>query len=318
MPGFEHASLVMQPDGSLEIRVGVQSHGQGMETTLAQIASEILSIAPEHIIVRHGDTGLSPYSTGTYASRAIVMTGGAVAVGCEKLADRLRAIAAHMMQCRPHEVTLTNGVLSGPISTMTIAETAGIWHFRPFELPEDLLREGLEVIGSFRPEGDKGPFSYAAHAARVAVDYELGTVEVLDYVAVDDCGVRVNPMIVEGQILGGIAQGIGTAIYEEVPFDDQAQPLATTFGDYSVPAGSEIPRIRLAHMETPSPYTRFGVKGVGEGGAIAPPAAIVNAINNALMPLGAEVLSVPATPQRILDAVFAAQERPTENEKGAI
>ncbi len=309
MPGFEQAALLLQPDGSLEIRVGVQSHGQGMETTLAQVASEILGIDPEHVVVRHGDTGRSPYSTGTYASRAMVMTGGAVAVGCEKLANRLRAIAAHMMQCSPEDVRLVSGELKGPISSMTIAEIAGVWHFRPFELPEELLREGLEVTGGYRPEGDKGPFAYAAHAARVAVDPELGTVEILDYVSVDDCGTRVNPMIVDGQVLGGIAQGIGTALYEEVPFDEQAQPLATNFGDYSVPAGSEIPRIRLAHIETPSPHTRFGVKGVGEGGTIAPPAAIVNAINDALKPLGAEVSAVPATPRRVLEAIFAAQDQ---------
>ena len=309
MPGFEQAALLMQPDGTLEIRVGVQSHGQGMETTLAQIANEVLGLDPERVIVRHGDTGRSPYSTGTYASRAVVMTGGAVAVACEKLVERLCAIAAHLMQCKPTDVRLIDGELVGPSGSMLIAEAAQAWHFRPFELPEELLRDGLEVTGGYRPAGDKGPFSYAAHAARVAVDPELGTVEVLDYVAVDDCGVRVNPMIVDGQILGGIAQGIGTALYEEVPFDDQAQPLATTFGDYSVPAGSEIPLIRLAHMETPSPYTKFGVKGVGEGGAIGPPAAIVNAINNALTPFSAEVLSVPATPKRVLEAIFDAQDR---------
>jgi carbon-monoxide dehydrogenase large subunit len=309
MPGFEQAAALMQPDGSLEIRIGVQSHGQGMETTMAQIASEVLGISPDRVIIRHGDTGRSPYSTGTYASRAIVMTGGAVAAACDKLATRLCEIAAHMMQCNSKDVTLKGGVLSGPGATMTIEEVATIWHFRPFELPEQLLRDGLEVTGGFRPEGDKAPFSYAAHAAKVAVDPELGIVELLDYVAVDDCGVRVNPMIVDGQILGGIAQGIGTGLYEEVPFDDQGQPTATTFGDYSVPAGSEIPLIRLAHMETPSPYTRFGVKGVGEGGAIGPPAAIVNAINNALMTLGAEISAVPATPERVLAAIFAAQDR---------
>lgn len=309
MPGFEQAAALMQPDGSLEIRVGVQSHGQGMETTMAQIASEVIGISPERVIIRHGDTGRSPYSTGTYASRAIVMTGGAVAAACDKLVTRLCEIAAHMMQCNAQDVTLKGGVLAGPGATMTIEEVATIWHFRPFELPEHLLRDGLEVTGGFRPEGDKAPFSYAAHAAKVAVDPELGIVELLDYVAVDDCGVRVNPMIVDGQILGGIAQGIGTGLYEEVPFDDQGQPTATTFGDYSVPAGSEIPLIRLAHMETPSPYTRFGVKGIGEGGAIGPPAAIVNAINNALMPLGAEISAVPATPERVLAAIFAAQDR---------
>lgn len=317
MPGFEQAAALMQPDGSLEIRVGVQSHGQGMETTLAQIASEVLGIDPHRVSVRHGDTALSPYSTGTYASRAVVMTGGAVAAAADKLAFKLREIAAHMMQCTADDVRLEAGELVGPGASMTIEEAAVIWHFRPFDLPEELLRDGLEVTGGYRPDGDRAPFAYAAHAARVAVDPELGTVEVLDYVAVDDCGTRVNPMIVDGQVLGGVAQGIGTALFEEVPFDDQGQPLATTFGDYSVPAASEIPMIRLDHMETRSPYTRFGVKGVGEGGAIAPPAAVVNAINDALRSTGAELCAVPATPRRVLQAIFDAQDRAAGKKEAA-
>ena len=316
MPGFEQAAAIMQPDGSLELRVGVQSHGQGMETTLAQIANEVLGIDPDRVMVRHGDTARSPYSTGTYASRAVVMTGGAVAVACERIAEKLREIAAHLMQLgSPNDVMLKDGLLTAPGGTsMTIDEAAHIWHFRPFDLPEAILADGLEVTGGFRPVGDQGPFAYAAHAAQVAVDLELGTVEILDYAAVDDCGVRVNPMIVEGQILGGIVQGIGTGLYEEVPFDAEGQPLSTTFGDYSVPTAAEIPLIRLDHSETPSPHTRYGVKGVGEGGAIAPPAAIVNAINNALMSIGAEVRSIPATPRRILQAIFDAEDKQQEGQ----
>ncbi len=309
MPGFEQAAALMQPDGSLELRVGVQSHGQGMETTMAQIASQVLGIEPDRVVLRHGDTGLSPFSTGTYASRAIVMTGGAVAAACDKIAVKLLEIAAHMMQCEPSNVRLEDGLLKGPSATMTIAEAAETWHFRPYELPEDVLRDGLEVTGGYRPDGDKGPFAYAAHAATVSVDPELGTVELLDYVAVDDCGTRVNPMIVDGQVLGGVVQGIGTGLFEESPFDDQGQPLATTFADYSLPTAAETPMIRLDHSETQSPYTRFGVKGVGEGGAIAPPAAVVNAINDALRPLGAELCAVPATPKRVLGAIFDAEDR---------
>ncbi|MDN2567125.1 xanthine dehydrogenase family protein molybdopterin-binding subunit [Aquibium sp. A9E412] len=309
MPGFEHAGMLMQPDGSLEIRVGVQSHGQGMETTLAQIATEVLGIDPERVTVRHGDTALSPYSTGTYASRAIVMTGGAVAAAADALAERLKRVAGHMMQCGAAEVRLVGGELRGPTGSLSLEEAAHIWHFRPFDLPEAILRDGLELTAGYRPDGDRAPFAYAAHAARVAVDLELGVVTLLDYVAVDDCGTRVNPTIVDGQVLGGVAQGIGTGLFEEVPFDDQGQPLATTFGDYSVPAASEIPMIRLDHRETRSPYTRFGVKGVGEGGAIAPPAAVVNAINDALAGIGAELCAVPATPRRVLEAIFAARDR---------
>src|SRR3954453_15323233 len=136
---------------------------------------------------------------------------------------------------------------------------------------------------------DTGVFSYASHAVVVAVDPELGHVEILDYVIAEDCGTMVNPMIVEGQTLGGVAQGIGTALYEESPYDENGQPLASTFADYLVPGASEVPAIRVEHFQTPSPYTEFGIKGIGEGGAIAPPAAILNAVNDALKDLGVEI-----------------------------
>lgn len=306
LPGYELAALRLAPDGGLEIRVGVQSHGQGMETTLAQIVNEVLGIALERISVIHGDTGLTPYSTGTYASRSAVMTGGAVADACDRLARRLQAIGAHLLQASPEEIEVGNGQIAGPVGSLTIEAAARTWHFQPHELTDTLLADALEVTGAYRPDGDGSPFAYAAHAAKVAVDPELGTIELLDYVVVDDCGVRVNPMIVDGQVLGGAVQGIGTALYEECPFDEDGQPLHTTFGEYLVPSAAEIPLIRLDHSETPAPMTRFGVKGVGEGGAIAPPAAIANAVNAALAPLGAEVRSVPVTPRRVLAALAEA------------
>src|SRR6516164_4233010 len=150
-------------------------------------------------------------------------------------------------------------------------------------------------------------FSYASHAAVVAVDTEVGAVEILDYVIVEDCGTLVNPMVVEGQTLGGAAQGIGTALYEESPFDPNGQPLASTFADYLLPGPTEIPAIRIHHMETPSPYTEFGIKGMGEGGAIAPPAVIFNAVNDALRPLGVELTETPLTPRRLLEAIERAK-----------
>lgn len=307
LPGYELAALRLMPDGGLEIRVGVQCHGQGMETTLGQIANEILGVDLERITVIHGDTGLTPYSTGTYASRAVVMTGGAVADACGRLADRLKAIGCHLLQAGQADVEVGNGEIAGPVGSLTIEEAARIWHFRPQELSDALLAEALEVTGAYRPDGDRAPFAYAVHAAKVEVDPELGTIELLDYVVVDDCGVRVNPMIVDGQVLGGAVQGIGTALYEECPFDDDGQPLHTTFGEYLVPSAAEIPMIRLDHTETPAPMTRFGVKGVGEGGAIAPPAAVANAVNAALAPLGAELCSVPVTPRRVLEAIARAE-----------
>ena len=160
---------------------------------------------------------------------------------------------------------------------------------------------------AFKPARDTGAFSYASHAAVVAVDTSIGEVEILDYVAVEDCGTLVTPMVVEGQSLGGIAQGIGTALYEESPFDANGQPLASTFADYLLPGPTEIPAVRIFHMETPSPYTEFGIKGMGEGGAIAPPAVIFNAVNDALKPLGVELTETPLTPRRLLEAIERAK-----------
>jgi carbon-monoxide dehydrogenase large subunit len=150
---------------------------------------------------------------------------------------------------------------------------------------------------------DSGTFSYAAHVVTVAVDPEMGDIEILDYVIVEDGGKLINPMIVDGQIYGGLAQGIGTALYEEMNYDSSGQPLASTFADYLLPGPTEVPAPRLHHMEMLAPYTEFGVKGIGEGGAIAPPAAIGNAVNDALKGLGAELLHSPITPRRVLEAI---------------
>ena len=163
------------------------------------------------------------------------------------------------------------------------------------------------MTAGYRAARDSGTFSYAAHAAVVAVDPETGIVEILDYAVVEDGGVLVNPMIVDGQIRGGVAQGIGTCIYEAMPFDACGQPLAVTLADYLLPGASEIPEVRVSHMETPSPYTSFGAKGIGEGGAVGPPAAIMSAVNDALRGLGIELCDLPLSPQRIRDAIKAVR-----------
>jgi len=163
------------------------------------------------------------------------------------------------------------------------------------------------VTVGYKPQVDSGTFSYAAHAAVVAVDTETGHVEIIDYVVVEDGGVLVNPMIVDGQVYGGTIQGIGTALYEEMAFDERGQPLASTFADYLLPGSAEAPDIRVFHMETPSPYTRFGQKGIGESGAIGPPAAIGNAVNDALREYGAEIHDLPITPRRVLEALREAK-----------
>jgi aerobic carbon-monoxide dehydrogenase large subunit len=307
IPGYDQATVRVTADGGLEVRAGVHSHGQGMETTLAQIAHEVTGIDLANIRVVLGDTGTTPYSTGTYASRSIVMAGGAVANACKALVPRFVAIGAHLMQAAIGTVTYENGEVRGPQKSVTLREVAEAWYLRPQQLPPDVDLGGLETTVGFRPKRDTGAFSYASHAAVVAVDTAIGGVEILDYVIVEDCGTLVNPMVVEGQTLGGAAQGIGTALYEESPFDANGQPLASTFADYLLPGATEIPAIRIYHLETPSPYTEFGIKGMGEGGAIAPPAVIFNAVNDALRGLGVELTETPLTPRRLLEAIEHAK-----------
>jgi carbon-monoxide dehydrogenase large subunit len=234
------------------------------------------------------------------------MAGGAVADACERLIARMRVAAAHLLQKAPERLELREGAFHADGASMTIREIAHICYFAPAELPPDIDSAGLEVTGGYRPKQDSGAFAYSTQVAVVEIDRDFATVKLRDYVAVDDCGVQVNPMIVEGQILGGIVQGIGTAMFEEVPFDETGQPLVSTLADYLVPGFGDVPTIRLLNTETASPFTRFGIKGIGEGGAIAPPAAIVNAVNDALLPFGTEVAEVPVSPSRIIRALADA------------
>ena len=307
VPGHEQATARLTPDGGLEVRVGVHSHGQGMETTLAQVAHEMLGIDVAKVRVVHGDTAMTPFSTGTWGSRSMVMAGGAVANACHELGERAKRIGAKLLQLDEADVMLIDGEVRGASGSVTLKEIAYTWYRRPQDLPGDVDPAGLEATSGYKPLRDSGTFSYAAHAVTVAVDPDLGAVEILDYVIVEDGGVLVNPMIVDGQIFGGLAQGIGTALYEEMPFDRAGQPLATTLADYLLPGPTEVPAPRLDHMETPSPYTKFGVKGIGEGGAIAPPAAIANAVNDALRGIGVEMLHSPITPRRIVEDIIAAR-----------
>ena len=307
VPGFEQATARLTPDGGLELRVGVHSHGQGLETTLAQVAHEILGIDVAKIKVVHGDTAMTPYSTGTWGSRCMVMAGGAVSVACKEIASRAAKIGAQFLQAEAKDVVVRGGEVVGANGSVALSEIARTWYLKPQNLPPGVDMGGMEATVGYRPAPDSGTFSYAAHAALVVVDPEVGNVEILDYVIVEDGGKLVNPMIVEGQIFGGLAQGIGTAIYEEMPFDAAGQPLASTLADYLLPGPTEVPAPRVEHMETLAPHTEFGVKGIGEGGAIAPPAAVTNAVNDALRSLGAEMLISPITPRRILETIAAAR-----------
>ena len=303
VPGYEQANVKLTPDGEIEVHVGTHSHGQGHETTYAQVAHEILGVAFEKIRILQGDTLTSPYSTSTWGSRSMVYGGGAVATACRMLANRAAHIGAWLMQAHPAEAKVVDGKVFAGSRSISLREVAQAWYLQPQTLPPELDTGGLEVTAGYRAARDSGTFSYASHAAVVAVDHAVGTVELLDYVVVEDGGTLVNPMIVDGQICGGTAQGIGTCLYETVPFDGEGQPLASTMLDYMLPSAVEVPNIRVLHMRTPSPYTEFGIKGLGEGGAVGPPAAIVSAVNDALKRYDVEINDLPLTPERILSAI---------------
>ena len=306
VPGHEQCSARLTPDGGLELRIGAHSHGQGLETTLAQVAHEVLGIGLDQIRLIHGDTALTPYSTGTWGSRSMVMSGGAVACACDELARRVLRIGANLLQCPEEAVSLIDGAIHSADGSITLAEVSRTWYLKPQDLDSGVNPAGLEVTAGYKPQKDSGTFSYATHAAVIAVDPLTGEHELLDYVIAEDGGILVNPMIVEGQTLGGLAQGIGTALFEEMAYSADGQPQASTLSDYLLPGASEVPDPRIIHLETPSPYTRFGVKGIGEGGCIAPPGAIINAINDALHNIGAELSVLPVTPRRIVEAVSKA------------
>ncbi|MHA1108970.1 MAG: xanthine dehydrogenase family protein molybdopterin-binding subunit, partial [Alphaproteobacteria bacterium] len=236
IPGYESATARLMTDGTLLLLVGIQSHGQGLETTLSQVACEELGIDPARVSVRHGDSSLSPFGMGTFASRSMVMAGGAVALVCRALRGKMGDIASHLLQCEPGQVAFGDGRVSGPGGASVDFGDIG----KAAYLRQDTLPPGTEPLaeatGTYQPGIDTGVFCYSTHAAVVAVDPDTGAVELLDYAVVEDCGTMVNPMIVDGQIAGGVAQGIGTALYEEVIYDSAGQPKATNLGDYLMPA----------------------------------------------------------------------------------
>jgi carbon-monoxide dehydrogenase large subunit len=307
IPGYESCTARVLTDGSLVLMVGIQSHGQGLETTLSQIAYQELGIEPAHISVRHGDTESTAYGFGTFASRSMVMSGGAVARASRMVRDKIERIGAHLLQCDVAEVRCAEGRVTGPQGrSVSIAEIAKVAYLRMDGLPAG-VEPLLEATTTYEPGISTGVFSYATHGAVVAVDPETGAVELIDFAVAEDCGTMVNPMIVEAQIHGGVVQGIGTALCEEIPYDKAGQPLAATLLDYHMPGAFELPPIKIGHLHHPATATEYGMKGMGEGGAVAPPAAIANAVRDALASLGAEVNETPITSQRVLAAIRKAR-----------
>ena len=306
--GFESATASLDPSGSLSIRVGIQSHGQGLETSLAQIASEVLGIPAGEVSVFHGDTATAPYGMGTFGSRSIVMGGGAVHGACTALAARVKEVGAGILDCEPDDVELKDGKVSAGGRTLSLAEVSAAAYLHVDRLPRG-AEPALECTYRYQAGVDTGTFSYATHAAVVEVDLDSGHVGIRDYVVVEDCGTVVNPLIVEGQICGGVAQGVGTALYEEAVYDESGQPRATTFMDYLLPGATEVPTLKVGHLTTPSPHTLRGIKGMGEGSAIAPPAAVANAVADALSEWNVRIGVTPLTPIRVWTALEKALDQ---------
>jgi carbon-monoxide dehydrogenase large subunit len=308
IPGYESAHARMNSDGSVHVAVGTQAFGQGHDTTFAQIAAHELGLDPADVKIRYGDTATTPMGFGSFGSRSIVFGGGAVGRASQQLADKIKRIGAHLLQTDLSNVRIEKGAVHGPAGSVPIKEVARAANVRQEMLPAG-VNPLLETTATYEPRDSGGVFSYGTHAAVVAVDPDTGVVEILDYAIAEDCGTVINPMIVDAQVQGGIAQGIGTALYEEIPFNEEGQPLATTFADYHVPGALEVPTVKTGHLVHPAEGTMYGVKGVGEGGAIAPPAVLGNAIADAFRAIGAEVNETPMTPRRVSDAIAAARAR---------
>lgn len=300
-PGYETVILTMDPSGYVEARIGASPHGQGLRTSLSQLISDELGVTPEDVRIIHSDTDRSPYGWGTFASRSIVIAGGAVKLASVKLRDKLARIAAEELEASPDDIELNNGraAVAGTDVGIGLGDLARLAYHQSHRLGAD-LGPGLRVSATYDPPGT---FSNGVHVAEVDVDVETGRVRIERFVVVEDAGRLINPMIVDGQIHGGVAQGIANALLEEIVYDSAGNPLTTSMMDFLPPTASEIPDIEIYHLETLSDFTATKAKGVGEGGTIGAPAAVLNAISDALSPFGVQVFEMPATPERIRDLV---------------
>lgn len=305
--GWESATVRILPTGKVEVATGTTPTGQSHETCWSQIVSDKLGVSPDDVEVLHGDTAISPHGLDTYGSRSLAVGGTAVAIACDKIIAKAQAIAAHQMEVAELDLEFEDGaftVKGSPDKTMSIAAVA-FEAFSAHNLPEG-LEPNLTAETSFDPPNFTFPFG--THVAVVEVDEDTGQVDLLNYVAVDDCGNQINPMIVGGQLHGGIVQGIAQALFEEAIYDERGNLLTTTLAEYLVPSAAEVPSFTLDTTVTPSPTNPLGVKGVGEAGTIAAAQAVINAIVDALSPLGVKNIAMPASPQRVWQAIQTAKE----------
>ena len=315
---WESALVRVHVSGAVTVYTGTSPHGQGHETGFAQIVADRLGVTPEQVDIIHGDTGTGPMGLGTYGSRSLAVGGESVARAAERVADKARSIVAHQLEAALEDIEVRDGrfsVRGSPDRGMTMAEVSGAAHI-PDNLPEG-MEPGLEETSFYDPANFVFPFG--AHAAIVDVDADTGKVSVVRYVAVDDCGPAINPLLIDGQVHGGITHAIGQALYEQVVYDAEGQLVTGTFVDYALPTAAEVPSFETDRTETPSPSNSLGVKGVGEAGTIAASPAITNAVIDALRPLGIDFINMPLTPMRVWAALEQARGRgsgPPSTEQG--
>jgi carbon-monoxide dehydrogenase large subunit len=305
---YEGAKLRLTNQGRLLVTLAAAGQGQGYETVYAQIASDALGINMDYIDVATGDTSKIPFGQGTFASRITATAGPATFQAAAQMRERLQETAAILLGCHPADITFVgdracmDGDVEKSTTLLELAQVANIGK-HGITLPKG-VQAGLETSSYFAPE--RAAYASGAHAAVVEVDPDTGGVSVLRYVIGHDCGTVINPRLVDGQVIGGFAHGIGNAMYEEAAYDSDAQPQAASYLDYSLVSATEMPKVELFHLQTPSPLNPLGAKGAGEGGTIPAPAAIANAIEDALRPLKARINRAPVTPSRIVDAIELA------------
>jgi carbon-monoxide dehydrogenase large subunit len=287
--------------GRVDVITTSASHGQSLETTMAQVAADELGVDVADVRVIQGDTAVTPFGPGTGGSRSAVVVGGATREAAQEVRAKLLNIAAHQLEAAVDDLVIADGrvhVAGTPTRGTTVGDIARIAYLDNAALPAD-QGPGLEAHSRFSPK-DRFTWSNACHMCICEVEPATGAVTILRYVVSEDCGVMINPSVVEGQIAGGVVQGIGGALYEHMKYDDEGNPLATTFVDYLLPTAAEVPLIEYGHVETPSPTNPGGHKGMGEGGAIASPPAVINAVADALAPLGVTVGRQPLSPGEIV------------------
>jgi carbon-monoxide dehydrogenase large subunit len=306
--GTEMANIRVDSTGAITAAFGVASHGQGLETTLAQIVAEHLGARFEDVRIVQGDSAAVPGGTGTYASRSLVLAGGAATLAARAVREKVLNAASHLLEASTADLVAEDGKVSvaGTDRSLTFREVARAVYSEMGRLPPD-AREELAATKIYDPVF--GTTTSATHIATVEIDPETFEIKIDRFAVAEDCGRLVNPLIVDGQVHGGVAQGIGAALYEEVVYDDQGQINTASLVDYLVPTACEIPPMHVVHLESESPTTLGGFRGMGEGGTIGSPAAVANAVSDALSPLGIEINELPVTPERLFRLIEAAQTR---------